>query len=226
MTPSPTTDTVVVVGLWHLGSVTAACLAQHHDVIGVDLEPAVVEGLSRGRAPIFEPGLDELIQAGLRAGRLRFESDPGAVVDDPSALWICYDTPVDDEDESDVARVLDQAERVLARLAAGTLVIVSAQLPVGTVRALEAAHPTLAFACVPENLRLGQAIEAFDHPDRVVVGVRTDDVLERVRRLLSPLGAELIVMRPESAEMVKHSLNAFSPCRSGSSTRSAVCVNT
>ena len=199
----------MVLGLWHLGTVTAACLARHYDVVGVDFDAAVVEQLSDGRAPLFEPGLEDLLGAGLGSGRLRFTADPRAVASTTDVLWICYDTPVDDDDESDVDYVLERAHRVLPLLRDGTLVISSAQLPVGTFRVLESTYPDLLFSYCPENLRLGRAIDAFERPARVVIGVRDDRARPRLEALLRPLDTELVVVRPESAEMVKHSLNAF-----------------
>jgi UDPglucose 6-dehydrogenase len=199
----------MVLGLWHLGTVTAACMAQHHVVVGVDDDPAVVAGLQLGRAPLAEPGLDELLAEGLASGRLTFTTEPGSVESDIDVLWVCADTPVDDDDESDVGAVLDLIARTLPALRDDTLVLVSAQLPVGTIAGLEAAHPRLRFACSPENLRLGRAIDSFEHADRIVIGVRDDRSRRQLEALLGHLDAELLIMRPESAEMVKHALNAF-----------------
>ena len=123
-------------------------------------------------------------------------------------VWVCYDTPVDDDDESDIDYVLERTHRVLGRVRGGTLVIIS-ELPVGTLRVLESRYPNLLFAYSPENLRLGKAIEAFEHPERVVIGIRDDRALPHLEALLRPLDTGVVVMRPESAEMVKHSLNAF-----------------
>ena len=92
---------VTVLGLWHLGAVTSACVARHFDVTGIEFDAAVVDGLNRGRAPLFEPGLDELIATGLQAGVLRFSSDPAACRNS-DVLWLCDDTPVDENDVSDV----------------------------------------------------------------------------------------------------------------------------
>jgi UDPglucose 6-dehydrogenase len=198
---------VSVLGLWHLGSVTAACTARHHRVTGLDFDEAVVTGLRAGRAPLHEPGLDALLAAGLAAGALQFSTDPGAAAA-ADVLWICYDTPVDADDRSDVPWVVERIARVLPHLRPGTPVLVSAQLPVGTCAKLARAHPGLHFACSPENLRLGKAIEAFEKPARIVVGA-TPPARPALETLLAPLGAPLVWMRPESAEMVKHALNSF-----------------
>jgi UDPglucose 6-dehydrogenase len=202
-----------VVGLWHLGSVTAACLADAgHSVLGVDPDASVVEGLVRGQPPVHEPGLSELLARG--AARLRFSTDP-EVLARASRAWITFDTPVDDDDNADVEWVLARSEELLAPLPTGALVIVSSQLPVGSVALLQArcaahrGHVGLRFACVPENLRLGSALDSFHAPDRIVAGVRSEEDRQELAELLAPFCDHLEWMRVESAEMTKHALNGF-----------------
>jgi UDPglucose 6-dehydrogenase len=207
---------VAVAGLWHLGTVTAACLAAAgHRVIGWDPDPAVVQGLTTGRIPVLEPGLAELVNEGLKAGRLAFEADASRAVADAEVVWITFDTPVDEQDRADPEAVLRHVESLLPHLAFGALVLVSSQLPVGSVGRLEQACTAVAgkggieFACCPENLRLGKAIEVFMHADRFVVGVRRASAKVKVEQLLVPLQARIEWMRVESAEMTKHAINAF-----------------
>lgn len=198
---------ITVLGLWHLGSVTAACMARHHRVTGLDFDEAVITGLRAGHAPLHEPGLDDLIAHGLAAGRLAFSTAP-ADASASEVVWVCYDTPVDADDRSDLGWVHTRLARVLPVLRPGTVVLISAQLPVGTCAQLAKQHPALHFACSPENLRLGKAIEAFEKPARIIVGAPAA-ARSTLERLLAPLGAPLVWMRPESAEMVKHALNSF-----------------
>ncbi len=198
---------VTILGLWHLGSVTAACMARHHRVTGLDLDATVVEGLRAGRAPLHEPGLDALVTAGQANGQLVFSDDPSAARS-ADVVWVCYDTPVDSDDRSNTPWVNDQLDRVLTTLRAGTVVLISSQLPVGTCARLAEKYPSLYFACSPENLRLGKAIEAFEKPARIIVGAPAE-ARPLLERLLAPIGAPLIWMRPASAEMVKHALNGF-----------------
>jgi UDPglucose 6-dehydrogenase len=206
---------VLVQGLWHLGSVTAACLADRgHRVTGLDHDPATVERLAQGVPPVAEPGLDELLVRNLAAGRLVFTTDP-ACARDAEVVWVAHDTPVDAEDRADVGSVTTDIERLFPHLAEGTVVLISAQLPVGTTASLEAAFlaarpgVTVHFACSPENLRLGKAIQVFTQPDRVVVGVRGDEPRARITELLAPITDRIEWMNVESAEMTKHALNAF-----------------
>jgi UDPglucose 6-dehydrogenase len=203
---------VCVVGLWHLGTVTAACLASGgHDVTGLDSDPGTITNLSSARAPLFEPGLDELLDAGINAGRLRFTTDPAEALRDAEIVWVTFDTPVDADDRADVDSVRESVEALFPHVKEGALVLISSQVPVGTTRQLEQAAEGrgITFAYSPENLRLGKAIDVFTHPDRVVAGVRSDADRERIARLLAPFTDRIEAMSVESAEMTKHALNAF-----------------
>ncbi|MDI1248218.1 MAG: hypothetical protein PSV13_04965, partial [Lacunisphaera sp.] len=115
---------VTILGLWHLGTVTAACLARHHRVTGLDFEAPVIDGLRAGRAPLHEPGLDALLATGLAGGNLSFTTDPVAAAAS-DVLWVCYDTPVDADDRSDVDWVHARLARVLPVLRPGTVVLIS-----------------------------------------------------------------------------------------------------
>ena len=200
---------ITVLGLWHLGCVTAACVAKHFRVTGLDFDAGTVAKLNAGHAPLLEPGLDELISSGLAAQRLTFTTDAAAACAAADVLWLCHDTPVNDNDESDVDSVLGSLRRSLPHLPAGALVLISAQLPVGTCRQLEAEFPQFHFACSPENLRLGKAIDAFTKADRVIVGFRSDAKKPVLEKIFAPFTARVLFMRTESAEMVKHALNSF-----------------
>jgi len=206
---------VTVVGLWHLGAVIAAVLADCGcDVVAYDGDAAVIEGLREGRPAVDEPGLRELVTRVASAGSLRFAADPCEAVAEAEVVWIARDTPVGDDDIALPDVVIDEAVEVLTKTARGTLVIVSSQLPVGSVARLESrmrdrGRDDLAFAAIPENLRLGQAIETFRAPERFVVGVRDAGAAARVASLLERLGTQIEWMGIESAEMTKHAINAF-----------------
>ena len=207
---------VCVQGLWHLGTVTSACLASlGNRVTGLDFDAKTIEGLRQGIPPLLERGLDELVKQGLASGMLNFSSRPEEAVRDAEVLWVAYDTPVDDDDNADIDFVIAQIEKVLLHLPAGATVLISSQMPVGSVKRLEtmanARFPgkDIGFACAPENLRLGKALEVFLNPDRLVVGVRSARDRERLDRLLRPITARIEWMSVESAEMTKHAINAF-----------------
>ncbi len=147
---------IAVLGLWHLGSVTAACCAKHFSVVGLDFDAANIAKLNSGQAPLFEPGLNEFIAAGLAAKKLSFTTDAKIACKNADILWLTYDTPVNENDESDVDFVLGNLRQALPHLPNGALVLISAQLPVGTCAKLEKEFPQFHFACSPENLPAGQ----------------------------------------------------------------------
>jgi UDPglucose 6-dehydrogenase len=207
---------ICVLGLWHLGSVTAACLADAGcTVAGCDGDAATVAALNEGRAPLFEPGLDALLAKGIAAGRLAFTTDLGRAAAAADVVWVTYDTPVDDEDRADSELVVGRVRAVFPFLKPGAVVLISSQLPVGSVAALETAHAAgrspgpVHFACSPENLRLGKAIEAFTKAERIVVGVRDAQARAVLQSLLAPICPNILWVSVEAAEMTKHALNAF-----------------
>ena len=200
---------IAVQGLWHLGCVTAACCAKHFQVVGFGVNAGNIAKLNQGQAPLFEPGLNELIAAGLAAKNLSFTTDAQAACAGADVLWVCMDTPVNDDDESDVESTVTFIRRALVYLPKDVLVLVSSQLPVGTCAKLESEFPQFHFACSPENLRLGKAIDAFEKADRVIVGIRTDAKRPVLEQLFAPFTPQVLFMRTESAEMVKHALNSF-----------------
>ena len=209
-------EPICVVGLWHLGCVVAACWAElGHRVVGVDPSAPVVEALRAGKAPIFEPGLEDLIGKNVQAGRLSFTAGAGEAARGARFAFIAFDTPVDEDDRSDLApleRALDALAPVLER---GAIVVVSSQVPVGTCRRwrqrLRAASPhgEVDLVYSPENLRLSEAIACYLHPDRVVLGADDAATAARVVELFSPMAAPVLTMTLPSAEMAKHALNGF-----------------
>ncbi len=207
---------VCVFGLWHLGAVTAACVADYGiETIGLDPDPQNIANLGKGMPPLFEPGLPELVARGLQGGRLSFTVDPRRAVGDADVVWVCFDTPVNDDDIADTNYVRNQVEGIFPHLRDGAMVLISAQMPVGSTAALEKAFAAVAqgrqvdFACSPENLRLGKAIEVFTAPGRIVVGVRRPQARQKLEPLLARICDRLIWVGVESAEMTKHALNAF-----------------
>ena len=206
---------VCVYGLWHLGCVTAGCLAEHFPTVGLDPDSGVVARLKAGEPPIVEPGLTELLRARMFADALEFTTDISDAAGRADVIWVTFDTPVDENDEADVGYVEKQISLLFPHLSDGSVVLISSQLPVGTTRRIEAgfhqAFPgrNIDFAYSPENLRLGKALEVFRNPERIVIGARDPNVRERLCHLLSPFCNNLVWMSVESAEMTKHAINAF-----------------
>jgi UDPglucose 6-dehydrogenase len=207
---------VCVYGLWHLGTVTAACLASRGiATLGLAETAEAAAELQAGKAPLFEPGLDALMEKGLNSGTLRFTSDVAAAIPSADLVWISFDTPVDDDDVADVGYVLDRVRLTFPYLQDGAVVLVSSQVPAGSTALLErdfavaANGRQVSFAYSPENLRLGDAIRVFTEPERIVIGIRSDDARKVIEPVLEPFCKTLLWTRVESAEMVKHALNSY-----------------
>lgn len=206
---------ICVFGLWHLGSVTAACMADlGHKVIGLDFNQDIVDNLQNSVAPLLEPGLNELIQKNILKGRLLFTSNQQIAFHDTDVLWITFDTPVDEHDDADVQSVLQSFESIAEYINDQSLVIISSQVPVGTTRSIMSTyhenHPNITcfFAYSPENLRLGRSIKNFLEPDRIIIGT-VESESEKFFTLFSSINNHLEWMGIESAEMTKHAINAF-----------------
>jgi len=208
---------VCVFGLWHLGSVTAACLPEYGvDTVGLDENAVAIANLARAVPPLHEPGLPELVGEGLESGKLRFTTDAKSAVSDADVVWVAIDTPVNDDDVADVGFVEQAVARnIFPHIKSGAAVLVSSQMPVGSMARLEQAFAAVAngrqvdFACSPENLRLGKAISVFTNPGRIIVGVRSAVARAKLEPLLAFICDTIFWIGVESAEMTKHALNAF-----------------
>ncbi len=203
---------VCVIGLWHLGCVTAACLSKLGiEVIGVAEEAKTAKTLNHAVMPIYEPGLKELTRYGLENGTLSFTDDYESAVKASTYIWICFDTPVDEDDNADEGYVFSRIEKACRFLTTDQGIVISSQLPVGSAKKIEGFlnDSSLHLAISPENLRLGKSIDIFMHPDRIILGVRAEDDRKFFEPLFSKITDRLVWMNPESAEMVKHAINSF-----------------
>lgn len=214
---------ISVIGTGYLGAVHAACMADlGHTVVGVDTDPAKVGALNAGVAPLFEPGLDELLQRLLPTGRLRFTTDTSEVTD-ASVHFVCVGTPQKQgEYAADTRFVWAAVEALAPHLAPGSLVVGKSTVPVGTAAALLArlgelvpAGVTPRLAWNPEFLREGFALEDTVAPDRFVYGMHGDSaeadvaLLDHVYAVPLATGTPRLVMDYATAELVKVAANAF-----------------
>ncbi|MEW6221769.1 MAG: nucleotide sugar dehydrogenase [Candidatus Hadarchaeota archaeon] len=204
---------IAVFGLWHLGCVSAAGLAEMgHDVVGTDFDRKVVEGLSKGRPPIYEPRLEELIKKNAKRKKLSFVFDKKTALKGAEFIFITFDTKVDEKDRADLGETKRAAAEIAKHVRDGSVIVVSSQVPVGTcaeIKNVVSRGAEVDICHVPENLRLGTALDSFLKPDRVVIGANEVSTMRKVKKLFQPLGCELITMGVESAEMAKHALNAY-----------------
>lgn len=211
---------VTVLGSWHLGSVTAACLAAAgHQVTVWDADEDRVAALAKGAAPVAEPGLDALIQSGLADGHLVAESQLPAAVAGAEIVWITQDTHVNEDDTVDLTDLDELINQLGPLLDDNTAVAVSSQVPVGTCdrwwerlrtdASIEAGRTLAGLAYLPENLRLGAAIARFNRPDMVVIGATDESAGDRLEELTAYTKAPVVRTDVPTAELVKHAINTF-----------------
>ncbi len=209
-----------MIGGGYVGLVSGACFAEFGtEVTVVEADARKLEALHEGRMPIYEPGLEQLVQENVRAGRLSFTSDLAAGVAGSEAVFIAVGTPTRRGDgHADLSYVYAAAEQVAQALTGPAVIVTKSTVPVGTGRRIqEIAHsvrPDLDFdvASNPEFLREGNAIGDFMRPDRVVIGVESERAREVMRRLYRPLyliEAPIVFTAIETAELTKYAANAF-----------------
>lgn len=206
-----------VVGTGYVGLVTGACFADlGHEVTCVDVAAEKVEKLRGGQIPIHEPGLDEVVARGLEAGRLRFTTDVGTGVRSAQFVFICVPTPPAEDGTADLSHVEEAATDIASHIGEYKVVVNKSTVPIGSSRLVERiirqrlpAQIEFDVASNPEFLREGSAVFDFMHPDRVVIGTRSERAAGLLTELYRPLGAPLIVTDPATAEMIKYASNAF-----------------
>ncbi len=209
---------IAVVGSGYVGLVAGACLAENgNDVICIDKDPAKVRTLQRGRIPIYEPGLEEMVKRNRAEKRLTFTTDLPRGARSSQIVFIAVGTPTGEDGSADLQHVLAVA-RDLGRSMNGYKVVVNkSTVPVGTaakVRETIAAETKQPFSVVsnPEFLKQGAAIDDFMKPDRVVIGADDTRAAELMRELYAPFtrtGAPIMLMDPASAELCKYAANAM-----------------
>ncbi len=209
---------IAVVGTGYVGLVLGACLAETgNDVICVDNDRAKVRALEKGRVPIFEPGLTELVQKNSEEGRLTFTTELPRAVKASEIVFIAVGTPQGEDGSADLRHVLDVAREIGRAMDGYRVVVNKSTVPVGTagrVRALLAQQTKHPFSVVsnPEFLKQGAAVDDFMKPDRVVIGAedpRGAELMEALYRPFTRTGAPIMVMDCASAELCKYAANAL-----------------
>lgn len=198
---------IAVVGTGYVGLVQGTCLAESgNDVVCVDKIAAKVEGLRRGQVPIYEPGLGELVHRNLRDGRLAFTTDLADGMAEAEIVFIAVGTPQGESGGADLSGVWEVGRQIAANLGSPKVIVIKSTVPVGTNaelarRMVEATDVPFDVASNPEFLKEGAAIDDFNKPDRIVVGVRKPEVAERLHTLYAPFlrtDRPFLVMTPES----------------------------
>lgn len=204
-----------VVGLWHLGEVYSACLAGlGNEVIGFDSNTGIVANLNKATAPLKEPKLETILKRNINNGRLRYSTD-FKLLAECEIMWLTIDIPVDGKDRANTNILFSYLKKCLPNLKDGILIVASSQLPAGThsevVRFIASERPGFKFdyAYVPENLRLGEAVDSFMKPSRIVIGADSARRQQQLAGIFHQLRAEIVLVKTASAEMIKHATNAF-----------------
>jgi len=209
---------IAVIGTGYVGLVQGTCLAESgNDVVCVDKIAAKIEGLAQGRVPIYEPGLGELVHRNLRDGRLTFTTDLAGGIAEAEIIFIAVGTPQGDHGGADLSGVWEVGRAIAANIHSPKTIVIKSTVSVGTNaelarRMAEATMIPFDVGSNPEFLKEGAAIDDFNKPDRVVVGVRRPEVAERLHALYAPFlrtDRPFLVMTPESAEMTKYVANCL-----------------
>jgi UDPglucose 6-dehydrogenase len=208
---------ISVIGSGYVGLVYCAAFADlGNEVSGVDIDADKVRQLNAGVCPIYEPGLPELLQRNLNAGRLCFTTSYEAVVPQAQFVFICVDTPSSISGEADMRAVRKAAEMVAEHLAGHTVVVNKSTMPIGSGDLVSMIiahhiHPGATFAVVsnPEFLREGSAVNDVLHPDRIVLGSDDRAAAEAVAELYGVMQSPILITDRRSAEMIKYASNSF-----------------
>jgi UDPglucose 6-dehydrogenase len=209
---------ISVIGTGYVGLVVGACLAETgNDVVCADTNAGKIEGLKRNVIPIFEPGLDTMVERNQQQKRLTFTTDVPAAIARADVVFIAVGTPPDEDGSADLRYVLEVADLIGRHMGRELVVVTKSTVPVGTaakVGAAVAANAKLAFHLCsnPEFLKEGAALDDFMKPDRVVLGVESDHARSVMAELYAPFvrtGKPIIFMDIPSAEMTKYAANAM-----------------
>ena len=209
---------ITVVGTGYVGLVVGACLAETGgDVTCVDVDVAKIEGLKRNVLPIYEPGLDALVERNQSQGRLTFTTDIASAMVKAQVVFIAVGTPPDEDGSADLRHVLKVAEQIGEHMQREIVVVTKSTVPVGTAARVAATISTRArhafhMCSNPEFLKEGAAVEDFLRPDRVVLGVESDFARGVMAELYAPFvrtGKPILFMDIPSAEMTKYAANAM-----------------
>ena len=214
---------VTIFGTGYVGLVTGTCLAEvGNDVVCVDVDAGKIARLERGDIPIYEPGLEPLVKANHKSGRLRFTTDAQAAMTNAQVVFIAVGTPPDEDGSADLTHVLEVARTIGRTIAKPAVVVNKSTVPVGTadsVRAAIASELTvraaeIAFDVVsnPEFLKEGDAVQDCMRPDRIIIGADSARAVDALKTLYAPFNRNherIVQMDVRSAELTKYAANAM-----------------
>jgi len=203
---------IAIIGTGYVGLTTGACFAHlGHDVVCADIDPRRIERLSQGILPIFEPGLQEIVETEIESGRLRFVVGAAEAAKDCEFAYLCVQTPQGQDGAADLTFLQAAAAEIAHVLPAHAVVVNKSTVPVGSTKVVERVlnRHDVSVVSNPEFLREGSAVSDFLKPDRVVIGSDDPSAAARVSDLYSATSGHIIVTDPASAETIKYAANAF-----------------
>lgn len=206
-----------VIGTGYVGLVTAAGLAElGHRVVGVDKETEKIEKILQGVVPIYEPGLEELLQSNMKKGRLSFSPDVAGTIRGVEVLFVCVGTPQQDDGSADMSQIEEVSRRIAENLDRYKLVVEKSTVPVKTSYWIKRtmslySKGTVEFdiASNPEFLREGSAVSDFLNPDRIIIGVETTRARDILLQIYEKYKDRIVVTNIDTAELIKHASNSF-----------------
>jgi len=211
---------IAVIGTGYVGLVTGACFAEFGvDVTCVDVDASKIEKLNNGQIPIYEPGLDQIVEKNVKAGRLRFTTDIKTAVEGALVVFIGVGTPPKADGSPDMSYYQQAAKDIAHAMNGYKVLVTKSTVPIGTgkwLREFVAEHQStktnFGVASNPEFLREGAAIDDFMRPDRVVIGSNEEDAIAIMKDLYRPLyliETPIVITSLEAAELIKYAANAF-----------------
>jgi UDPglucose 6-dehydrogenase len=206
-----------LIGTGYVGLVTGACFAEvGHDVICADRDEAKIKVLQEGGMPIYEPGLEDLVRKNVAQGRLKFTTSTKEAVEKSQVIFIAVATPPLPDGSVDLSFIEGVAREIAAAMNGYKIIVDKSTVPVKTGDKLAEtinryckAQVEFDVASNPEFLREGFAVEDLRHPDRVVIGVRSERPVKALKEIYAPFKAPIIVTDINSAELIKHAANSF-----------------
>jgi UDPglucose 6-dehydrogenase len=211
---------IAVIGTGYVGLVTGACFAEFGvDVTCVDVDKSKIDRLNNGVIPIYEPGLDQLVEKNVKAGRLHFTTEIGSAVAGAEVVFLAVGTPPKEDGSPDMSFYQQAAKDVAEAMNGYKVLVTKSTVPIGTgkwlrefVTANLKTQTNFGVASNPEFLREGAAIDDFMRPDRVVIGSNETEAIEVMKELYRPLyliETPIVITSLEAAELIKYAANAF-----------------
>lgn len=208
---------IAVFGTGYVGLVTAVGLAElGHHVVGADKVAEKIDKISKGEVPIYEPGLNELLESNLKKGRLAFSSDLDKTILDSDVIFVCVGTPQGDDGSADMSQIEEVSRMIAENLNSYKLVVEKSTVPIKTsswikrtITLYKKTDMAFDIASNPEFLREGSAVSDFLNPDRIIIGVETERAKEILVKIYEKAKDRLVITNIDTAELIKHASNSF-----------------